>query len=165
MTAAFKSEEMIPRSRVHTSRGRLTVLSNTAQKKPQIPTRLAIQNQFPFWLKLMFWGQWISFGAAVITISGALTAYALTVNTNRRLTVANSTLERLQDQQQQLTAANAALKNHLAEAALTTLRQNTLHPGNVVFVEALDEPVTTLEVESAPLEATPSEKHGFPQGY
>ena len=113
----------------------------------------------------MFLGQWVSFGAAVITVLGALAAYALTVNTNRQLTVATGTLERLQEQQQQLTAANAAFKNHLAETALMTLRNNTLHPRNVIFLESVEGSTVTPEMESAPLETGPSEKRVFPQGY
>ncbi|MGF1522188.1 MAG: hypothetical protein ACFBSF_07725 [Leptolyngbyaceae cyanobacterium] len=165
MTAAFKSEAMSSRSRVHASRRRLTVLPNNRQKQTKTSVRWATNHRFPLWLKLMVWGQWISLGAAVVTIAGALTAYALTVNTNRQLTVATSTLERLQDQQKQLTAANAAFKNHLAETALTTLKTNTLHPRNVIFLEAVEEQATPATAESIPVEARPSENRAFPQGY
>ncbi|MEL6381347.1 MAG: hypothetical protein AAFQ89_02520 [Cyanobacteria bacterium J06626_18] len=165
MTAAFKSEEMIPRSRVRASRRQLTVLPNKRQKRGKVPVHLAPKHRFPLWLKLMFWGQWISFGVAVVAIAGALAAYALTVNTNRQLTLATSTLERLQDQQQQLTAANAAFKNHLAETALTTLKANTLHPRNVIFLEAVEEQASTPETEAVPMETRPSENRAFPQGY
>ncbi|MEM9003062.1 MAG: hypothetical protein AAGE59_05970 [Cyanobacteria bacterium P01_F01_bin.86] len=165
MSAALKSEKVISHSRVYASPNRLTVLSSKRQPKATVPIHLSTGRRFPLWLKLMVWGQWMSFGAAVLTVLGALAVYALTVDTNRQLTVATSTLERLQEQQQQLTAANAAFKKHLAETALMTLRSNTLHPRNVIFLEAVEGSVTTPKTESEPLETGPSKERVFPQGY
>ena len=169
MSAALKSEEVIsyPRASVRDRdrKRKFTVLSSNSHKKATVPLRLLTRRRYPLWLKLMMLGQWASLGAAVITISGALAAYALTVNTNRKLSVATTTLEHLQEQQQQLTAANAMFKNHLAETALTTLQGNTIHPKNVIFLEAVEAQVIASETDPVADESAPSKKRVFPQGY
>lgn len=169
MSAALKSEAVIsyPRASASASvkKNRLTVLTSNRQKRATAPLRLLTRRRYPLWLKLMILGQWASLGMAVITILGALGAYSLTVNTNRKLTVATTTLEHLQEQQQQLTAANAMFKNHLAETALTTLQGNTLHPKDVIFLEVGEAQATASESTPIPTESASPEKRVFPQGY
>jgi hypothetical protein len=102
---------------------------------------------------------------AAITVTGALSAYALTVDSNRRLTAATATLGQLQDHQQQLTTANAVFKNHLAQTAISAVESGTLHPKDVIFWEA-DETKSRPEQAAPPQEKTaPPDPRFFPKGY
>lgn len=174
MVAALKSEVVTPHpaasNSIRTEKNRLKVLSDHYQSTATLPVNLSTKRRYPLWLKAVILGQRVSAGLAVLSVAGALLAYGLTVNTNRKLTLATSTLENLQAQQQQLVAANAVFKNHIAETALTTLDANTLHPRNVLFVEADATTATSSEAKSAAPEGLTSETNStenqfFPQGY
>ena len=169
MPVALKSKEVSshsPTSAVFRSRKhRLKGLFTTSQHEATVPLDLPVKRQYPLWLRVMMTGQWISFGVAAVAIAGSLITYALTVNTHRRLGVATTTLERLQVQQQQLTAANAVVKNHLADIALNTLQDSVLHPKNVIFLETVEAPATTPVTEPGNAPLSPVQERVFPQGY
>ena len=123
------------------------------------------QRDRPVWLRLLMLGQRVSLVIAAMTVTGALSAYALTVDNNRRLTTATATLSGLQDYQQQITTANAVLKNHLIQAANAAVQDGTLHPRDVIFLETTQssaEPSTT-DAEKGP--AGKTEPRFFPKGY
>jgi hypothetical protein len=102
---------------------------------------------------------------AAITVTGALSAYALTVDSNRRLTAATATLGRLQDHQQQLTTANAVFKNHLAQTAISAVESGTLHPRDVIFWEAAETPPKSAQTTPPKAKAAPPDPRFFPKGY
>jgi len=171
MSVALKSqpEETARSAAVSASRRRqrLTLLKSPLQSTiAPFPTEQR-QSSLPFWLKLLIAGQRCSFAIAVVTVVGAIVAYALTVNTNRRLAIANATLAQLQAQQQQLTTANAVFKNHLAQSASNSALGAMLHPKNVIFLEespALTEtPAATQPTTTTPDKA--SAERPFPTGY
>lgn len=102
------------------------------------PARLPVQRRYPFWFKVLLASQWVSGGIAAIAITGAAVTYALTVDMNRQLTNASTTLENSQKQQRQLTSAKAVFQNHLANTALTAVQGAMLHPKDVIFLEGGD---------------------------
>lgn len=119
----------------------------------------------PLWLQLLIVGQRLSLAMATVTVTGALSAYALTVDSNRRLTAATATLGRLQDHQQQLTTANAVFKNHLAQTALTAVDNGTLQPKDVIFLEEAEVPMPPASTEPTSVQAAPLDQRFFPKGY
>jgi len=167
MPAALKSEplEAWPRPSAPTSpRRRLTVVPESSVAAPAAFPPQG-QRDRPLWLKLLIAGQRLSLVMAGLTVTGALSAYALTVDTNRRLTAATATLGQLQDHQQQLITANAVFKNHLAQTAIAAMNDGTLHPKDVIFLEVA-EPQPEPPTPSAPApEASPTERRFFPKGY
>ncbi|NER82613.1 MAG: hypothetical protein F6K42_24250 [Leptolyngbya sp. SIO1D8] len=170
MSTALKSEEGISSSQTSLSsyprkKRRLTVLSSQTGTVASRPLHLPKRRPYPIWLRLLMVSQWVSCGVAVMAVMAALGAYALTVNTNRRLTVATANLERLQEQQQQLTAASAVFKNHLAQTALTTLQSHALHPKDVIFLEVAETPETSPNTEMESKDSVSSQNQVFPQGY
>jgi hypothetical protein len=142
MSAALKSSEVQPphppsaAMPQRSTRRRLQVLTTPRPPASPIAFPPSSQRDRPLWLKLLMAGQRLSLAVACVSITGALSAYALTVDSNRRLTVATANLGRLQDHQQQLTTANAVFKKHLAETALSAMEDGTLHPKDVLFLEA-----------------------------
>ncbi|MBE7382665.1 MAG: hypothetical protein F6J95_014780 [Leptolyngbya sp. SIO1E4] len=170
MSAVLKSEAVtshpqasIP-ARARKSR-RLTVLPSKNQTVSTLPIRLPTRRPYPLWLKLLGVCQRASCGMAVVAIAGTLVTYALTVNTNRKLTLATANLEHLQTQQQQLTAANAVFKNHLSQTAMTTLQSNGLHPKDVIFLETAKTPAAVPEEKAAPPAPSQPKERVFPKGY
>ncbi|MEM6432769.1 MAG: hypothetical protein AAF773_02770 [Cyanobacteria bacterium P01_D01_bin.115] len=168
MSAALQSQEIElqpPASSMRSqSRRRLTALPSPQPAAPAVfPS--AQQRDRPNWLKLLVAGQRVSVVATTLGLAGALAAYALTVNTHRRLTAATVHLEHLQDQQQQLTTANAVFKNHLAQAARTEMRNGNLHPRDVIFLEAAPLPASPSAPASEPADALGAGQRFFPKGY
>ena len=162
MSAALKSEALAARSRPAPRQRRLRVVSTPPATPVVLPT--ATPRDRPLWLKLLIAGQRASLALAGITVTGALAAYALTVDTNRRLTTTTATLGQLQDHQQQLITANAVFKNHLAQTAIAAMNEGTLHPKDVIFLEAAaPAESSTPQPQSTP--APPKERRFFPKGY
>ena len=168
MSAALRSQEVELRSSASPmrspSRRRLTVLP-TSQPAAPVTFPSPRQRDRPTWLKLLVAGQRVSVMATTLGLAGALAAYALTVNTHRRLTAATVHLEQLQDQQQQLTTANAVFKNHLAQAARTEMRNGNLHPRDVIFLEAAPLPASPSAPAAEPADALGAGQRFFPKGY
>lgn len=168
MSAVLKSQAVRPhRVAASPARGtsrRLTVLPTATPRSAPVSLPSAAARPQPLWLTALVVGQRVSLGLAAVVVTGTLSAYALTVDTNRRLTAATVTLGRLQEQQQQLTTANAVFKNHLAQAA-EAIENDALHPKNVIFLEAAD--LEALPPLPAPASAaTPTtDKRFFPKGY
>lgn len=168
MSAALRSQEVELRSSTSPmrspSRRRLTVLPTSPPAAP-VAFPSPRQRDRPTWLKVLIAGQRVSLVATALGVAGALSAYALTVNTHRRLTTATVHLERLQDQQQQLTTANAVFKNHLAQAARTAMNSGSLHPRDVIFLEAAPTPSSTAAPSPPPAESFAADQRFFPKGY
>jgi hypothetical protein len=168
MSAALKFEplensQLRPSHLEPTQRRRLTVVSTPSSPVAFPPTG---DRERPAWLRILVAGQRVSLIVAGVTVTAAVAAYAMTVDANRRLTLATATLGRLQDHQQQLITANAVFKNHLAQTAITAMNDGTLHPKDVIFLEAAEpaaEP--TLTVPETPSEATRRDRRFFPKGY
>jgi hypothetical protein len=171
MSAALKSEplELQPRP-AHTAserrrERRLTVVPTTPASPLIFPP--VGPSHRPLWLKLLSVGQRVSLVVAGVTVAAALSAYAVTVDTNRRLSIATTALGRLQDHQQQLITANAVFKNHLAQTALAAMNDGTLHPKDVIFLE-ITEPLPD-EAQAEPIAATKTaiapDRRFFPKGY
>lgn len=168
MSAVLKSQEARSPSWESSAdsarKRRLRVLSSPRPAQPvAFPTPSSRHR--PMWLKLLIVGQRISFAMAAVTVTGALSAYALTVDANRRLTVATATLGQLQDHHQQLTTANAVFKNHLAETAITAMNEGALHPKDVIFLEAADPAHVVTTPAPKPSEPSLSDRRFFPKGY
>ena len=171
MSAALKSEplEFRPPASSETSvrqrERRLTVVPTTPASPLVFPP--VDRAHRPLWLKLLSVGQRASFVIAGVTVAAALSAYAVTVDTNRRLSVATAALGQLQDHQQQLITANAVFKNHLAQTALAAMDAGTLHPKDVIFLEITEPP--TEAIQAIPVTPTPAElapdRRFFPKGY
>lgn len=168
MSAALKSEPLaIPPRRSHQTSVRQRRLRVVPEPTTATPVAFPAggQHHRPLWLQLLIAGQRASLVLAGITVTSALSAYALTVDTNRRLTATTATLGQLQDHQQQLITANAVFKNHLAQTAIAAMNAGTLHPKDVIFLEAAaplaDAP--TPAPQSAP--PPPTERRFFPKGY
>lgn len=123
------------------------------------------QRDRPVWLKLLMMGQRVSLVMAAMTVTGALSAYALTVDNNRRLTTATATLSSLQDYQQQITTANAVLKNHLIQAANAAVQDGTLHPRDVIFLETTQSSAEPSTTDAKQRTAGKPEPRFFPKGY
>ncbi|MGD1860095.1 MAG: hypothetical protein ACFB0E_09010 [Leptolyngbyaceae cyanobacterium] len=167
MSAALKPESINSRPRpVQTVAARprsLRVIERPVTASVIVP--LHGKRNRPLWLRLLAIGQRTSLIVSGLAVAGALSAYALTVNANRRLTTTTATLGHLQDHQQQLIKANAVFKNHLAQTAIAAMNDGTLHPKDVIFLEP-----TELRVESpaaqpiADPESLPSHRI-FPKGY
>lgn len=117
--------------------------------------------------------QWLgALNTVVSVLTGCLVftslgAYGYTVYIDRQLSQASGHLEKLQRSEQQLTAVNEVLKNHLAEQAK---RPNTglrpPQPTNVIFLKpAPPRPLT--QGTAAPKPAAPSASSGplEPLGY
>ncbi|MEM1279580.1 MAG: hypothetical protein AAGG53_06030 [Cyanobacteria bacterium P01_H01_bin.152] len=170
MSAALKSEVLETRLRsshpLSTGKRerRLTVVP-TAPASPVTFPSLQPRDR-PLWVNALVLGQRLSLVVAGISVATALAAYAATVDTNRRLTVATATLGQLQDQQQQLTTANAVFKNHLAQTAITAMNDGTLHPKDVIFLEATESPESAFKMPvTQPTEAIVPNRRFFPKGY
>ncbi|MDB9528146.1 hypothetical protein PN498_19290 [Oscillatoria sp. CS-180] len=165
MSAVPKPQEVRLPLQSPQRRPRLTVVPSASTAAPAPFPKQTRANR-PLWLKLLVGGQWLSLGVAALTVVGALSAYGLTVNTNRRLATATTTLESLQEQQQQLTTANAVFKNHLAQIAVTYSESSVLHPKEVIFLE-MAEPASLPE--PSPTAATAAEhtkdQRFLPKGY
>ena len=144
---------------------RLHVVSEPARSPASTAVPKLVQRDRPLWLKFLVVGQRLSLGMAAIAVTGALSAYALTVDSNRRLTAATATLGRLQDHQQQLTTANAVFKNHLAQTAINAVEDGTLHPKDVIFWEAADPTPAADGTSAEPEETSPPDPRFFPKGY
>jgi len=67
-------------------RPHLQVVSTAPPSAETIAFPTPSQRDRPVWLKLLMMGQRVSFVMAALTVTGALSAYALTVDHNRRLT-------------------------------------------------------------------------------
>lgn len=169
MSAALKSSEVYPQpsstSTASRSQRRLRVIQPPPQSAATIAFPKSPRSDRPLWLKLLIAGQRLSLGLAVLTVTGALSAYALTVDSNRRLTAATATLGQLQDHQQQLTTANAVFKNHLAQTAITAVENGTLHPKDVIFLEAVDPVATPKKTPPSKSKVFPPDQRFFPKGY
>ncbi|MGF1459945.1 MAG: hypothetical protein ACFBSG_13070 [Leptolyngbyaceae cyanobacterium] len=170
MPAALKTESVVlPRRSTRgqtTKPRRLTVVPVPQAAASPVALPLPSQRERPLWLKLLIAGQRLSLVVAGVAVTGALSAYALTVDNNRRLTAATATLGRLQDHQQQLITANAVFKNHLAQTAIAALNAGMLHPSDVIFLEAEPLPTSVMDDAAAPQEVTsPPERRFFPKGY
>lgn len=171
MSAALKKSEVQPHPSAtaapqRRSRRRLQVLPTPKQVAATIVFPKSAPRDRPIWLKLLMAGQRLSLGLAVVSVTGALSAYALTVDSNRRLTTATATLGRLQDHQQQLTTANAVFKNHLAQTALAAMQDGTLHPKDVLFLEAAEPaPAAVSEQPVKPPVRPTADQRFFPKGY
>ncbi|RZM77395.1 hypothetical protein [Leptolyngbya iicbica] len=171
MSAALKSEplELRPRSApaatAQPRERRLTVVPTTPASPLAFPP--ADRAHRPLWLKLLSAGQRVSVVVAGMTIAAALSAYAVTVDTNRRLAVATTSLGQLQDQQQQLVTANAVFKNHLAQTALAAMDNGTLHPKDVIFLEITEpSPAAVASPPATPAKAAIApDRRFFPKGY
>lgn len=140
MSIAPKPENVVPYTHMASSRPcrqrpRLVALPSPVSAENSAPVLLPVQRRCPIWLRVLLLGQWVSGTVALITVTGAVGMYALTVNVNRQLALAATTLEHNQTQQQQLTSANAVFQNHLARTAVTILGENRLHPRDVIFLE------------------------------
>ena len=170
MSAALKSEVLAPRpqssglpSKSRRER-RLTVVPTVPASPLAFPPVQARDN--PLWLKVLVIGQRVSLAVAGVSVAAALSAYAVTVDANRRLTVATTSLGQLQDHQQQLITANAVFKNHLAQTAIAAMNDGTLHPKDVIFLETT-KPADA--VSSAPAAQTTTtitpQRRLFPKGY
>ncbi|MEM1310989.1 MAG: hypothetical protein AAGF98_16100 [Cyanobacteria bacterium P01_H01_bin.153] len=166
MSAALKTESVSSRPQpapVSAVRQRsLRVVERPVAASVIVP--LQDKHERPLWLKLLVAGQRASLVVAGLTVTGALSAYALTVDANRRLTSTTAMLGHLQDHQQQLIKANAVFKNHLAQTAIAAMNDGTLHPKDVIFLETV-EPV---EPRVAPPAADPAARVSqriFPKGY
>ena len=169
MSAALKSEvlESRPRSAhptpVHQRERRLTIVPTTPASPLVFPVG---RQERPRWLNALVIGQRISLVVAGVTVAAALSAYAVTVDAHRRLTIATASLGRLQDHQQQLITANAVFKNHLAQTAIAAMNDGTLHPKDVIFLEATEpyEAAASVSV-TQPIEAVTPDRRLFPKGY
>ncbi|WP_204139792.1 hypothetical protein [Halomicronema sp. CCY15110] len=171
MSAALKTEplELRPRAAHPTAarprERRLTVVPTTPASPLVFPP--ADRAHRPLWLKLLSVGQRTSLVMAGMTVAAALSAYAVTVDTNRRLSVATTALGQLQDQQQQLVTANAVFKNHLAQTALAAMDDGTLHPKDVIFLKTTEPlPAAAPAAPIAPATAAIApDRRFFPKGY
>jgi hypothetical protein len=143
---------------------RLEVVPTTHESTRTIAFPGSSPRNRPVWLKFLIAGQRVSFAVAALTVTGALSAYALTVDSNRRLTTATTTLSRLQDYQQQITTANAVLKNHLTASANAAIQDGTLHPRDVIFLE-LDQATVLTTSTPENREVPKPEQRFFPKGY
>lgn len=168
MSAALKTESVsLPSSQSAaqpaTRRRSLKVIEPPVAASVIVP----LQNvrDRPLWLKLLVAGQRLSLVVAGLTVTGALSAYALTVDANRRLTTATATLGRLQDHQQQLITANAVFKNHLAQTAIAALNDGTLHPKDVIFLEGVEPPLESSLPETQASPSPSTDRRFFPKGY
>lgn len=171
MSAALKSEPLSTqpqrdRATAARRRQRLTVVPPQAVPTPVAFPTAEVRDR-PVWLKLLVAGQRASLVLAGVTVTAALSAYAMTVDANRRLTAATATLGQLQDHQQQLITANAVFKNHLAQTAIAAMHDGTLHPKDVIFLEATAPSAapTTAEPKSQKPEAMRPDRQFFPKGY
>lgn len=170
MSAALKSEVLEPRPRSsgypapRRRERRLTVVPTVPASPLAFPP--VQERDRPLWLKALVIGQRISLGVAGVTVAVALSAYAVTVDANRRLTVATASLGQLQDHQQQLITANAVFKNHLAETAIAAMNDGTLHPKDVIFLEAIEPTEPSLNAPPAQMtNASMLDRRLFPKGY
>jgi hypothetical protein len=114
-------------------------------------------------------GQRVSLGIALVISAGAIILYGLSANTNRRLLIATVSLESLEEQQQQLTSANAVFKNHLAETALSQMEVGEISPQRVIYLKpAPVSPPSVSGSDAAPPQRSPfspEARRFFPQGY
>ena len=171
MSAALKSSEVQPHPHVIPAPQRsarhqgLRVLHPPRSASATIAFPQLSHRDRPIWLKALIAGQRLSLMLAIITVTGALSAYALTVDSNRRLTNATATLGKLQDDQQHLTTANAVFKNHLAEVAIAAMENGTLHPKDVLFLEAAKTLPTPVHDQPLEVETMPMDDRFFPKGY
>ena len=112
---------------------------------------LKAKPSLPLWLQVLNKVQHGSTAVATLLIAGALVLYGSSVYTNKLTDRALTRLDRLQSESQQLTAANEAMKQSLAEQAMQ--EGSGLEPyeaGDVLFVTP--EPVRPAKatVESKP---------------
>lgn len=168
MSAVLKPKDVslpthAPFIRQRQSRHRRTELRSVSTSTPATFPLQPLKR--PLWLKLLIASQRISFAVAVLTVVGTLFTYALTVNTNRRLAKATTSLEHLQEQQQQLTTANAVFKNHLAQVALSASENGALHPRDVIFLETIQPAISPEEAQPTPPHHEAKDKRFFPKGY
>lgn len=168
MSAVLKSQAEYSLSDTTSSaapkRRRLRVMAKVQPLKTVIfPPQT--QSDRPLWLKLLIAGQRLSLGMAAVTVAGALSAYALTVDTNRKLTTVTASLGQLQDQEQQLTTAIAVFKNHLAQTAIDAVDSGALHPKDVIFLEAASPTPAAEPAQPASPEDLSTDKRFFPKGY
>lgn len=170
MSAALKSEVLAAQPRPsgvpapRRRERRLTVVPAVPASPLAFPP--VQERDRPLWLKALVMGQRVSLGVAGLTVAAALSAYAVTVDANRRLTVATASFGQLQDHQQQLITANAVFKNHLAETAIAAMNDGTLHPRDVIFLEATepsDAPSTAPVAQPADIPTL--DRRWFPKGY
>lgn len=168
MSAALKFEPLVerprPSSQAAEPQPRLRVVPEPGPAAPVVFPDTGRRDR-PTWLKLLVVGQRVSLVVAGLAVTGTLSAYALTVDTNRRLTMTTATLGQLQDHQQQLTTANAVFKNHLAQTAITAMQAGTLHPKDVIFLEVAAPQPEASAPQPQVTDTIPKERRFFPKGY
>jgi hypothetical protein len=173
MPVAFSSNVGGSRSRSHQSRSRQSKAKATAPalrvvatpvSTPPAPVRVLPPTTRPLWLRAL-----VVLQATVSVVTGGLMVsvlgvYGATVHAHRQLITTRSTLERLQEQEKQLTTANAVFQNYLARQAALASETGGLHPKDVIFLEA---PVAAPpKATPIPLPVEPKPKNwSFPMGY
>lgn len=169
MPVALKSRPAGDRPRLAVvtvpSRDQVTPFSSrqprTSPAASQASVRPLPKTHRPLWLHCLVAAQMASAALAAGVVGVAIMTYASTVQTERQLVRATNTLQRLQQQEQQLSAASAMLDNYLAEqtAAMVSPADQARKP--VIFLES--EPAAAIAPAPAP--TTAKQPRTLPLGY
>ncbi|MBD2741151.1 hypothetical protein [Coleofasciculus sp. FACHB-1120] len=143
-----------PRGNVMPSRSESHSSSRTRSRSSQ---QREFQAQTPAWLRSLMTLQRTSNLLCFFLIASTLGAYAWTVYTQQMWSQEYRKLETLQRHERQMTAANEALKNQLAqEAELPGTGLVAPNPANTIFLppapqrQSLPKPVAAPNLETSP---------------